>query len=892
MNLEGSSHTYVINVSKGICEFSLDGCLVATSFQNKLNIRNARTLEVCNMFTFSDLIEYIEWSPDSNFILCASYRSNSIQVFSLYHEEWKCRLHDAESGIVDICWSPDSRHVLTSRCTLLGCSWRSRENGLCVALFNNYMAVTKDCTAICVWDSAVLGGFVQVYGVKAGEVVGSYEAPNGKITGIKTVAMAPSGQFLTLGCLDSKVRLLSHISWQSIVELSHPNVLPDRDCIVYQESVKHTKDIKAISERPVLISSLPYKPDATDTVGIGLLAYSSCGRLLAVRVDSMPAAVWIWNIPDFRLISLVVHNHSICGFSWSPIDSILAIASSSNFVSLWCPQKSTVHFGREMAFVREETGALFSYKSWIYDDAYHVIVEVVILVSNIMPNRKKPVTLETLAIKAVCLQIKKVAWTSISSCCKEKLVRLDWNVPETMVLDFKALKEYLHGNLPRAVASKMMLFLLRCITKLILRLKCTNDAFSKTGDSWCRDVIKDLVLVTINPHLTLLDISKEPYLVRKVLFENLGYLQNLEVLSIRAFQRWEITEDVFLRNLHSLEKLVSFKMEQDCTDSIIVALSESKSKLKSLLVSSSTKVTDKSIGPILKLKYLEQLDLSSTAITEAGCNSLLTQFACANDTSFSTTTSSPLKMVGCSLIRSDTLEILKKYYGNLTHITISSMYCNLLILKELDHLEQLELTGGSFVDDNVKGLLKEKGASIRVLNFLLFQDIDLMWIGKYCPNLQNFSVRSCALVDTLPASIKRSKDPVFQKVEKLTFYLTCSLHYVGFLLVNCINVKKLTIGLNHSIDDDFMAKVLAENPLAHLKEFKLLFSTRLTIRTIRLLMERCPLLDTLSGLETWHGIQRQELVTLSEKIKESNLDIYLDSIHNSRENISTHSEPS
>jgi WD40 repeat protein len=58
-------------------------------------------------------LQHIEWSPDSQYILCALYQYSTVQVFSLRNHDWKCNLKDTVSGIVDVWWSPDSRHILT-----------------------------------------------------------------------------------------------------------------------------------------------------------------------------------------------------------------------------------------------------------------------------------------------------------------------------------------------------------------------------------------------------------------------------------------------------------------------------------------------------------------------------------------------------------------------------------------------------------------------------------------------------------------------------------------------------------------------------------------------------------------------------------------------------------
>ena len=79
---------------------------------NKLTVRNSSTLDIVNIFSCVDKIESFEFSPDSCYVLCALYTRNSIQVFSLRDKDFKCRINEGVAGMVNSCWSPDSRSVV------------------------------------------------------------------------------------------------------------------------------------------------------------------------------------------------------------------------------------------------------------------------------------------------------------------------------------------------------------------------------------------------------------------------------------------------------------------------------------------------------------------------------------------------------------------------------------------------------------------------------------------------------------------------------------------------------------------------------------------------------------------------------------------------------------
>lgn len=58
--------------------------------QYRLIIRDVNTLQILQLYTCLDQIQYIEWSSDSLFILCAMYKRGIVQVRT-------------QSPVVDLC---------------------------------------------------------------------------------------------------------------------------------------------------------------------------------------------------------------------------------------------------------------------------------------------------------------------------------------------------------------------------------------------------------------------------------------------------------------------------------------------------------------------------------------------------------------------------------------------------------------------------------------------------------------------------------------------------------------------------------------------------------------------------------------------------------------------
>lgn len=70
----------LFKVSGLLGRFSPDGKCLASCVQYRLIIRDVNTLQILHLYTCLDQIQYIEWSSDSLFILCAMYKRGIVQV--------------------------------------------------------------------------------------------------------------------------------------------------------------------------------------------------------------------------------------------------------------------------------------------------------------------------------------------------------------------------------------------------------------------------------------------------------------------------------------------------------------------------------------------------------------------------------------------------------------------------------------------------------------------------------------------------------------------------------------------------------------------------------------------------------------------------------------------
>ena len=77
-----------------------------------MSIRDMNTLEIVHMFTCVDKVETMQFSPDSEYLLCGMFARCAIQVFSMADPGWKCRINESVAGVTFATWAPDSRHIL------------------------------------------------------------------------------------------------------------------------------------------------------------------------------------------------------------------------------------------------------------------------------------------------------------------------------------------------------------------------------------------------------------------------------------------------------------------------------------------------------------------------------------------------------------------------------------------------------------------------------------------------------------------------------------------------------------------------------------------------------------------------------------------------------------
>lgn len=401
----------------GPCAFSPDARLLAVAVDYRLVIRDVESLKVVQLYSCLDKISYVEWAPDSEYILCGLYKRAMVQAWSVSQPEWTCKIDEGLAGISHARWSPDSRHIITTSDFQLRLTVWSLVNTACVHVqwpkhASKGVSFTKDGKFVAIATRKDCKDYVNLIACHSWEIMGTFAvdtielldlewspndstiavwdcpleykvliySPDGRCVfkyqayesglGVKTVAWSPSGQFLGVGSFDQAVRVLNQLTWKSVAEFVHPNVVRNPlTAVVFKEieepaeidmstlcvdeddmqkmiqngtdnssDTSHTMVRYKVVEFPV---TLPYQKASVDKPnpkqGVGVMSWSADSRYLLTRNDNMPTVLWIWDISRLELAALLIQRDPIRAAAWDPIYPRVAFCTGSSHLYMWTP---------------------------------------------------------------------------------------------------------------------------------------------------------------------------------------------------------------------------------------------------------------------------------------------------------------------------------------------------------------------------------------------------------------------------------------------------------------------------------------------------------------------------------------------------------------------------
>lgn len=459
-----------------------------------------------------------------------------------------------------------------------------------------------------------------------------------------------------------------------------------------------------------------------------------------------------------------------------------------------------------------------------------------------MPQFIKPDTLEDLALGALEDHVSQLCVQLVQNKVPES--KKVYHAQERC----RQLKCILHCALPTIIANKMTAKLLKRVDSLY---DYVRDCISET---WCQEVMYELLSAIIHPGVTRLELGAEPMhsfdyryelnFIVFFLFKKLCTMNDLKVIRLGNQYRHKVwTNDVSVA-----ESLEEFTSVYRCSDGLLEAVVESCKRLKRLHVSWSPHVTDASIGGILKLRHLEELSVMGK-ISQNGLTQLLSGLAenTGSGDREATTCSSQLLSFGCYNISSSHITLLVEHFPNLIELKLlCSNGCDFTPLIGLKHLRGLWLSNIRFTQ--VRQLLCTIGGQLVYLHLIYAEALDVKFIGEHCPSLN--CLHLIAYDETVPSSEDYAHPclPGFESVECLHLNFPCT-SWPKFFLHQCKNVRKLVIYLRNNSNCEMLEQVLQQATLSHLEEVYWSPTCQFASNIAKLLIEKCPNIRVIRPLE-------------------------------------------
>ena len=131
-------------------------------------------------------------------------------------------------------------------------------------------------------------------------------------------------------------------SWEELTDLNSSDVLN-----IYQERDGGDGTYYDAMSRPFKVPQLALQ-DQKESYGMGkgrgisIVQLSHDNRFCATKCEATPKCVWIWDLVEMSLNSLLVQNEEVSDIKWSPRSHNLNVSTNSNRLFLWSPKGASV----------------------------------------------------------------------------------------------------------------------------------------------------------------------------------------------------------------------------------------------------------------------------------------------------------------------------------------------------------------------------------------------------------------------------------------------------------------------------------------------------------------------------------------------------------------------
>lgn len=455
------------------------------------------------------------------------------------------------------------------------------------------------------------------------------------------------------------------------------------------------------------------------------------------------------------------------------------------------------------------------------------------------------------------------------------------------------------SHVPRYVYDDMAGHVLQAVKGLIEQTKkAYYPQISMSAFMTQMNVVVSLTETVLSEHLRTIDFSRWPKIMRYVLYKCLHKMSGLEVLNLGSCTggwRTEEYDKSLITGISSMRNLHSLCLCFDCTDHIIHIISDTCLNLHTLDITSSRSVTDRSVPSLLRCLHLRELLLLRTSISAQGLAQILVGLPELRDIGRCDDFGQVLEFIqelgGCQLdirrihmkdLSTENLRLLVEMCPRIENVSLfrDEHFSDLTVLTHLENLSDLKLLSCDFYTNCMKQLLEIRGFNLTSLHLEHVEEIDgraLIYVSKSCPFLRSLILYNCDFQDENSSSYVGfscySKNKPFQHLERLFWVVDCALVHLEFILANATNIKSIHLGSSTGITHVSMENTLKVNPMRCLEELRILYSSDLSIVTVQLLLESCPVLKVMSELESWAGITWEELAIFREYISSNNFDL-------------------
>ncbi|PSN53048.1 hypothetical protein C0J52_03967 [Blattella germanica] len=412
--------------------------------------------------------------------------------------------------------------------------------------------------------------------------------------------------------------------------------------------------------------------------------------------------------------------------------------------------------------------------------------------------------------------------------------------------DCSSLQNLLHQKVPATFANDITANMLVCIDGIY------KDIQKWIKEPWCSKILLELVSAIIHPSITELDLHYTLSFISKYLFARLNTMTKLKELKLYNLND-QTSEPLIIEGLYNMESLQVLTIHYHCSDSIVIAVGNKCTYLKSLDIAFSKSVTDASISSLLKLVHLEEIDLTDTCISGKGYMKLINEINCD--------VKNRLQKFGCSQIQTTHMTVLLRDFPSLVEVNIRRYRHNSdHIASELKALKVLRLTDCRFQD--VEELLLATGSHLIELELNKIKDFNVRVIGEKCLTVQKLTING--YVRYVPQYEDDDVGlPGFQSLEHISLNLYRDYSFIAYILSECKNLKQVDLFITDGSEqetEDTVEFILSKNSMQCLEEFSIRthMAGFLTQKIVMLLIENCPNITVLRGVNTWSSIGNLE----------------------------------